>query len=283
LFDAQLEGSDHRGRPLSILKRNAFSKIYVSLAGPVMNFILAAALFTLLFSFIGISVGYEPVIGEVQADSPAAIGGIQPGDRILAIEGTPLNTFQDLSAIMATQGEQKELEFRVQRGDEIQAILITPSRREDGRLVIGVVVDQSKTVKEKVSPIDAIRYGMRQTVMMMGLLVGAIVQMATGKISVAENLSGPVSLAQIIVETASTGLINTLELTAFLSVNLGIMNLIPLPALDGGKMVLYIVEIFRRKPFSPAVEGWISMVGFVLIITLTVFLTFKDILHVFGG
>ncbi|MDR0468791.1 MAG: RIP metalloprotease RseP [Peptococcaceae bacterium] len=284
LFDAQLEGADRRGRPLSILKRKALSKIYVSLAGPVMNFMLAAVLFTLLFSFIGLSVGYEPIIGEVQPDSPAAVGGLLPGDRILAIEGTPLYTFQDLSVIIAAYDEQKELEFRIQRGSEIRTLSITPQRRlEDGRLVIGVVVDQNYVMTEKVSPVDAIRYGMKQTVTMIGLLVGAVVQMVTGQISLAENLSGPISLAQIIAETASTGAINTFSLTAFLSVNLGIMNLLPLPALDGGKIILYFVEILRRKPFSIAVEGWINLVGFALIMTLMVVLTFKDILHFIGG
>jgi regulator of sigma E protease len=284
LFDPKVEGEDSRNRPLSFLKRSAISKIYVSMAGPAMNFVMAALLFTLLFSFIGVVVGYEPVVGEVQPDSPAAVAGVLPGDRVLAIEGEPLHMFQDISRFIAAQGGQRELAFLIQRGGETLTLRMTPMPTPEGdRLVVGVSIDPSTVIWERMSPIEAVRSGMSQTFIMMRLLMEAIVQMATGKISVADNLSGPVSLAQIIAETASTGLIRTLQLTAFLSVNLGIMNLMPLPALDGGKVIVYLIEMVRRKPFSLAVEGWINTVGFALLLTLMVILTFKDIIQALGG
>jgi regulator of sigma E protease len=117
---------------------------------------------------------------------------------------------------------------------------------------------------------------------MIGALYDAISQMVTGKISVSENLSGPIALAQIIMETASTGLANTIFLTAFLSVNLGIMNLLPLPALDGGKIIVYLIELIRRKPLKLEVESWVNIVGFALLIALMFVLTLKDILQVLG-
>jgi regulator of sigma E protease len=249
-----------------------------------MNFVLAALIFVLLFSFIGETVDYQAVIGEVQPGSPAAAAGLEPGDQILSIDGETLASWQDLSRILGEKAGRGELEIVMQRGDREMITQITPRYdQEAGRVLIGVVVDANRTIVEKVNPFRAVYLGLRQTFMMIGAMVGAIVQMATGQISVSENLSGPVALVQIIGETAASGLVNTLFLTAFLSVNLGIMNLLPIPALDGGKVVVYLIELLRRKPMRLEVEGWINMVGFALLISLMLLLTFKDIFRVFGG
>ncbi|MCL1805892.1 MAG: RIP metalloprotease RseP [Clostridiales bacterium] len=282
LFNSELEGEDRKGRPLSIVNRKALSKAYICVAGPVMNFLLAAVLFTVVFSFIGVPVAYEAVIGEVQPDSPAAEGGMLPGDRVLSIGGEALESWSDLSRVLAAYRNEESVEFHIQRGAEGLILEVKPRlNEEEDRVLIGVIVDQRRAVVEKVSPWRGVRLGLSQTFIMMGALLEAIAHMATGRISVSENISGPVALAQVIMETASTGLSNTLFLTAFLSVNLGIMNLLPLPALDGGKIIMYAVELIRRKPLKLEVEGWINVVGFVLLISLMVILTFKDIFQLF--
>ena len=284
LFDSQLEGHDGRGRSLSIIGRKAPSKMYVSIAGPILNFILAALLFTLLFSVIGFTVGYEAVVGEVRPDSPAAEAGIQPGDRILSIEGEPLEAWQDLSRILSAKEDESELRFVIQRDGGEYTLTVRPQyNQSEGRLMIGVVVDEESAITQRLSPAEGIMVGLRQTWLMISLLCGALVQMATGQISVSENLSGPVALAQVIGQTISSGFSDTLFLTAFLSVNLGIMNLIPFPALDGGRIIVYLVELARRKPMKLETEGWINAIGFVFLISLMLFLTFKDIIRVFGG
>ena len=130
---------------------------------------------------------------------------------------------------------------------------------------------------------EAVASGLRQTFAMVGFLLEALVQMATGQISASENLSGPLGLARTIGEAAASGLRDTLLLTAFLSVNLGIMNLLPIPALDGGKIIVGIVELVRRKRLKTEVEGWINAAGFALLIILFVVLTFKDIMQFFTG
>ena len=283
LFDSQLEGLDKRGRPLSIMGRKAPSKMYVSLAGPVFNFVLAAVLFTLLFSVIGFTVGYEAVVGEVRPDSPAWESGMLPGDRILSIEGEPLAAWQDLSRILSAKEDESELPFVVQRDGREQTLQVRPRySQSDGRLMIGVVVDERYAITQRISPGEGIMLGLRQTWLMISLLCGAIIQMVTGQISVSDNLSGPVALAQVIGQTISSGFSDTLFLTAFLSVNLGIMNLIPFPALDGGRIIVYLIELARRKPLKLETEGWINAVGFAFLISLMLFLTFKDILRVFG-
>lgn len=284
LFNPQLEGVDRRGRPLSIMNRKALAKVYVCIAGPIMNFILAAVLFTFLFSVIGVTTGYEAVIGEVQPDSPASRGGIQAGDQVVSIEGEALESWQDLSRILASYKDGAPLDFRIRRDGSELLLKVSPQWiPEEERAIIGVIVDQNRPIVAKISPAEAVGLGLRQTFLMIGALFGAIGQMITGRISVSENLSGPVALAQVIMETASTGLTNTLFLTAFLSVNLGIMNLLPLPALDGGKIIVYLIELVRRKPLKAEIEGWINTVGFVLLISLMVVLTFKDIFSAFRG
>ena len=278
LFDTELEGADQRGRSLSLAGRRAIEKVYVSIAGPVMNFLLAAILFAVLFSFLGITVGYAPVIGTVQPDSAAMEAGILPGDRILAIEGETLATWQDLSAILATNGSDGPLRFTIQRDEDVIELLVTPRfNQEENRIMIGVVVDDTQGIVERFPPLQGIQLGIGQTIGTMGSLIDAIASMVIGKVSIKENLSGPVALTMVIAETVSSGLSDTLFLTAFLSVNLGIMNLLPIPALDGGRILLCLVEMLRRKPLKVEVEGWINAAGFVLLITLMVYLTFKDI------
>ncbi|MCL2166240.1 MAG: RIP metalloprotease RseP [Clostridiales bacterium] len=284
LFDSELEGSDGRGRPLSIVHRKALPKMYISFGGPVMNFLLSALVFTILFSFIGVSTGYEPVIGEVQTDSPAGEAGILPGDRILSIDGESLSAWADLSRILTEKQDRTTLTFIIQRGADRISLPVEPRYyAEEGRVMIGVTVDGNYAIIERFPPLTAIGLGLRQTWIMIGLLISAISQMVSGQIDVAENLSGPVELAHVIGQTVTTGLPDTLFLTAFLSVNLGIMNLLPVPALDGGRILIYLVELVRRKPMNLHVEGWINALGFALLISLMVLLTFKDIFKLFGG
>lgn len=284
LFDPHLEGNDRKGRPLSLADRKAFSKIYISLAGPAMNFVMTAALFIVLFSFIGVTTGYEAVVGEVNEGSAAQGAGILPGDRIVSIDGEALGSWQDLSRILADKKEGSTLIFLIQRGTETLSAAVTPNYNpEENRMMIGVVVDTKQAIIEKFSLLRSIGLGLSQTMVMIGALLEAVIQMITGKISISDNLSGFVGLAQVIGDTVSNGFSDTLFLTAFLSVNLGIMNLLPIPALDGGRVVMYLIELVRRRPLKLEVEGWINAVGFALLISLMIFLTIKDLVRLFGS
>jgi regulator of sigma E protease len=282
MFDPLLEGNDSKGRPLSISKRGALTKIYVHLAGPVMNFLLAAAIFAILFSFIGVMSGFEPVIGEVQPGSPAAAAGLAPGDRVVSIFGETIEKWSDLGRILASHPQTSEFDFTIRRGT--QEIVLAVSPRLDpieNRVVIGVIVDQERIVYEKTSPIKGVTKGLSETFVVIRVISSAVAMMVTGQISVSENLSGPLQLAQMIGETASTGFANTLFLTGLISVNLGIMNLMQIPALDGGKIVIYLIELVRRRPMKEEIEGWVNGVGLVLLLCLAVILTFKDFFTIF--
>ena len=284
LFDPDQKGLDGRGRPLSFIDRGPWSKIFVLSSGPVMNFVLGAILFTLVFSVLGAFVGFEPVIGEVNPDSPAMAAGILPGDRILAIDGEPLETWYDLTRIMGEKQVPAVMEFALQRGAETITLSVTPVFHPDqNRVMIGVVVDSRYSIVERVSPLRGIALGLAQTVGLIGAVFGGIAGMVAGRVSVGDNLAGPVAVVQIIGETASSGFSDTLYLTALLSINVGILNLLPIPALDGGRIIVYLVELVRRKPITLKLEAWINGVGFVLLISLMIILTFRDLFRIFGG
>lgn len=282
-FDEDMEKMDEKGRLTSILARGPWQKIFVSFAGPLMNFLLAILLFAALFSFIGIPGDYEPVIGEVSPGSPAEAAGLLPGDRILSLEGEPLEVWSELSLILQEKSGEEPLTLVVERAGQELALSLTPRFDEtEGRLLIGVIVDAGHVIQTRFSLWEGIKLGFTQTLTLIGLLIQVISQMITGQASVTENLSGPVVLVQTISETAASGFSNTVFLTAFLSVNLGIMNLLPIPGLDGGKILLYLIEAVRRKPLDLEKEGWLNLAGFALIFFLMIALTFKDIVNVFG-
>ena len=282
-FDDDLEKLDEAGRPTSILSRGPWQKIFVSLAGPLMNFILAILLFAVLFSLIGVAADYEPVIGQVSAGSPAEEAGLLPGDRIVSINGQLLEGWSDLTPILQKETGERPLELVIDRqGQEIKLMLTPRFDETENRMLIGVVVDQTQVIKARFGLWEGIKMGISQTVNLIGLLIQTILQMVTGKASVSENLSGPVALVQTISQTASSGFSNTVFLTAFLSVNLGIMNLLPVPGLDGGKILLYLVEAVRGRPLDLEKEGWLNLAGYALLIVLMIALTFKDLAKVFG-
>ena len=282
-FDDDLEGVDRKGRPLSILGRGPWQKIYVSFAGPLMNFVLAILLFALLFSVIGVAADYQPVIGEISEGSPAEAAGLMPGDRIVSIDGQALSGWSDLSAILREETGQRALDIVIDRqGQELTLALIPRFDAAEGRALIGVVADQTKVINARFGLWEGVKMGITQTITLIGLLIQTIAQMVTGQLSVAENLSGPVVLVQTISQTASSGLSNTIFLTAFLSVNLGIMNLLPIPGLDGGKILLYLIEALRGKPMDLEKEGWLNLAGYALLLFLMIALTFKDLAKVFN-
>ena len=248
-----------------------------------MNFILAILLFAMLFSLIGVAADYEPVIGQVSAGSPAEEAGLLPGDRIVSINGQLLEGWSDLTPILQKETGERPLELVIDRqGQEIKLMLAPRFDETENRMLIGVVVDQTQVIKARFGLWEGIKMGISQTVNLIGLLIQTILQMVTGKASVSENLSGPVALVQTISQTASSGFSNTVFLTAFLSVNLGIMNLLPVPGLDGGKILLYLVEAVRGRPLDLEKEGWLNLAGYALLIVLMIALTFKDLAKVFG-
>lgn len=237
-------------------------------AGPLMNFLLAAVIFA-----AGAAVVGEPrdaVVGGTRSGLPAAAAGLRPGDQVLAVNGLPTRTWTDLQrAIEAAKGGA--IEVSVRRGAETFALQIQPVLDpESKRHIIGV---EPKIYP--VGPLKAVREGMRSTVFLTRSIFVQLGQMVVGQVE--PQVAGPVGIVRAVAETSQHGFLTLLQLMAMLSINVGILNLLPFPALDGSRLVFLGVETLRGRPISAARENMIHLVGFVLLLGLMVVITYTEL------
>lgn len=230
-----------------------------------MNFVLAVLLFVVYFMLIAV----PPTITYVEPNSPSAIGGMLPGDRPVEINGQKVTSTEEIiHTIEVSAG--KELKFVVRRQKELVNLTIMPEER-DGQGRIGIVIDSKPQYPFFVS----LRAGVTQTWSITTQLVGDIARMITGKQKA--EISGPIGIVQIVGETARQGIPQLLILAIILNINLGLLNLLPVPVLDGGWIVILLVEAVRGKPLKPEARGIVQFIGLALLVLLMVFATFKDL------
>lgn len=234
-------------------------------AGPFMNFVLAIILFTIYFSLAVV----PPTITHVEPHAPAHQAGLQPGDEFVEINGTPVETSAQVVEIIQAHPGQA-LAVTIKRNGKILTIPVTPAE-ENNVGVIGVAIDYKPRYPLGMS----LRAGFINTWQMTGQLIRGLVQMITGKIE--PQLSGPIGMAQIVGQSARQGFASLLILAVVLNVNLGLLNLLPVPVLDGGWLVILIVEALRGKPLAPESRGIAQFVGLAVLILLMLFATFQDI------
>lgn len=256
--------------------------IFVS-AGSAMNFLTAIILFTAIFMYVGIPtpLGDNSISGVV-AGSVAEMAGIKSGDKIVAIDGASITTWNELtSQINNNQGQPMNIVIR--RGDEQFEVTLTPSYDEkQEKMLIGV---QQNMVLERGNIFAAVKYGVRETYEITLLLIDAVGNLVTGQVSVTddeEGLMGPVGIFHTIDVTAKAGFLYVVNLMALLSVNLGLINILPVPALDGSKLVFLAIEGVRGKPVDPSKENFVHFLGFALLMLLMIVVTYKDILRLFS-
>ncbi|WP_408886935.1 RIP metalloprotease RseP [Limobrevibacterium gyesilva] len=264
-------------------EKSVLSRAIVVAAGPVANFILAAVLFFALFAAVGRPVAL-PEVGEVIADSAAAKAGLQQGDRITGIDDSrdsrPVNRFEDLQRIVAANPGQP-LILHIRRGDAAQDIRVTPEARDGGSgKQIGVLgVRGGATVFEQLSIPQALVAGVGQTWdVTVQTLAGVWSMIAQNKAG--EDLGGPLRIAQLSGQVASLGFASLVSFIAVLSVNLGLINLFPIPVLDGGHLLFYAAEAIRGRPLPPRAQEYGFRAGFALLIGLFVFATWNDLAHI---
>ncbi|MEK5184416.1 RIP metalloprotease RseP [Solibacillus sp. FSL W7-1324] len=245
-------------------------------AGPLFNFILAFFIFLIIGLIQGIPSD-EPIIAEVVDDSVASSAGLVDGDKVVKVNGQPISTWEQLSA-QIFNNPNKTVTFEVERPAGNEIIELTPKavEQEGGQPYgqIGVMRSIEK------NPLQAVVYGVEETynmIITIGKLVGKLV---TGQFSI-DALSGPVGIYKTTETVVTFGLYNILYFAAMLSVNLGIMNLLPLPALDGGRLLFFAVEAVRGKPIDRQKEGMVHFVGILLLMILMVVVTWNDIQRFF--
>lgn len=262
----------------SFESKKLWQRMSVIIAGPFMNFVLGALLFIVVFAWFGLPVASnDNIIGEVLPDQPAAIAGITPGDRILEVNGISTPDWTALTEqIHAKPGEK--LLFKIEKAGtkDIVSMEITPELdQEQGRGLIGIT---PQVMYQKVSILKSAQYGLQQTAQFTRMVVVIIIQMFTGEVPL--ELSGPVGVVQVIGEGAKQGLSNLFTLTAILSIQFGILNLLPIPALDGGQLAVMTYEGIRRKPLSSEKKGWLQLTGFALLMALMIAVTYQDIVRI---
>lgn len=229
---------------------------------------------------------YPPLVQGVQPLTPASEAGLRPGDIILRADGGDLTAFDDLRRVVMASGDET-ISLDVWRDGNVQQFQITPTERDTGdgdggferRVMIGVVGGQIYApVTETPMPWSALGYGVTRMIDVIVQSLNGIKHIVIGTIG-AENLQGPIGIAQVSGETASQGFLNFVILIGVISTAIGMLNLFPIPVLDGGHFVVFLVEAIRGRPPSQAVQQFAMTIGLGLILLLMVFATYNDIMR----
>ena len=255
--------------PRAFCNKNVWARMAITFAGPLMNLLVAVIFFLVAFMYFGTPAD-NGLLGTVAQDGPAAAAGLQPGDVIVSLGDTPIADWRELQLYMANVRPGEDLAVGYMRGGELHTVMVQPAAAEDGRALIGV----SQGIK-RAGFFTSLKLGFTTTVSFTLLLLQALAEMITGAAPV--ELAGPVGMVSLVDEYASVGLMYLFLFTGMLSVNLGVMNLLPFPALDGARLVFLLIEAVRRRPIDRDKEAMVHFVGFVLLMLLTLVVTYFDI------
>ncbi|MEQ7177856.1 RIP metalloprotease RseP [Enterococcus thailandicus] len=274
----EADGTEIRIAPRDVQFQSAklWQRMLTNFAGPMNNFILAIFLFIVLaFMQGGIQVTNTNQIGAVLPDGAAEVAGLKENDHILSINDKKITSWTDLTS-QITANPEKTLNFEVQRDGKVQDIEVTPKSVESNGQKVGQLGIQAPM---KTGFIDKIVGGTKQAFSSSLEIFKALGSLFTG--FSLNKLGGPVMMFQLSSEAASQGMMTVIGLMAMLSMNLGIVNLLPIPALDGGKLVLNVIEGVRGKPLSQEKEGILTLIGFGFLMLLMVLVTWNDIQRFF--
>ncbi|WP_226578843.1 RIP metalloprotease RseP [Halobacillus litoralis] len=244
-------------------------------AGPLMNFVLAIVLFMILGFIQGVPSD-EAKLGQIQNNSPADEAGLMAGDEVIAVDGESVSTWEEFTRIIRNHPEE-EVTLTVNRSGETQELNVTPAAIEDRDMTIGQV-GVARAFEESFT--KKLSFGFTQTYEWSTLILTNLGKLVTGQFSL-DMLSGPVGIYDATDQVVRTGFTNFVMWTAILSINLGIVNLLPLPALDGGRLLFVGLEGVRGKPIDPQKEGIVHFIGFALLMLLMLVVTWNDIQRLF--
>jgi regulator of sigma E protease len=263
----------------SYLTKTPWQKFLTLAAGPAMNLLVALIVLMALALFAGVPSGVSNEIETVSNNQPAFKAGLKPGDKLLAING---QAYEKMTAAIEYihNNPNKPLALTLDRQGKTLKISATP--KLDERLKIGLLGFSPKPVYSRVNPFQAAYYGLEQTISMVLLTLIIVGKLVTGGVSLTD-LAGPVGIAQITGKYAQSGLVSLAYFTAFLNVNIGVLNLLPIPALDGGRIVFVFIEWARKKAVDSKLENQINYWGFVVLLVLMALVSAHDILRILRG
>lgn len=255
----------------NFMNQSPWDRIKIIFMGPLVNIATALILMILVVFMTGVPVNK---VGTLAPDMPAIQAGMQEGDSIVEIEGMKTKSWNDVVKAIESNSDQV-INVVVERNDnEVKSLEIIPVESE-GKMMIGISPSFEKDLGQSISS------GTKATLNMSTMMIDVVKQLFTGKADI-DSFSGPVGIIAIVDDVASTGWVNLIYLTAVLSLNLGILNLLPIPALDGSKILIYGFEALSGKPMNKNLEMRLTMVGFAILMAFTIFITFKDIIRLIG-
>jgi regulator of sigma E protease len=269
----------------SFIFKNVYQRIAIVSAGPIANFLLAITIFTFLFQVNGLTT-VLPIVDMVSENSAAFEAGLQKGDRILAVDAKEITDFEEIRGIVS-QSAEKALQLKVSRQGEIINIAITPKAQVTKDLFgdeikVGMIgVSSSSISSQELTLGQSFIHANKETYNISIAIFKAIGELVTGRRSV-EELGGPIKIAQYTGKTVDMGAMAVLWFMAMISVNLGVMNLLPVPVLDGGHLFYYLIELIFRKPLPQKAQQIGFHLGFSLVMALMLFTTFNDVRQLFN-
>lgn len=269
----------------SFVGQNVYQRMAIVSAGPVSNLLLAIVIFTILFRINGLNT-VLPIVDAVMPESAAFAANIQKGDKVVAIDNKEIKDFEDIRAIISASNE-KEMLFKIRRNDNIIEIKITPKIQlrkdffgDDVKMpTIGIAASQVD--HQNLSLGQSFAQANIETYDVSIAIFKTIGELIVGQKSVKE-LGGPIKIAKYSGKTVQMGMMSVLWFMAMISINLGVMNILPVPVLDGGHLFYYIIEAVRGKALSPEAQRFGFRIGLILILTLMAFTTVNDVVQIFS-
>jgi regulator of sigma E protease len=283
---AALAAMSEEERRHSFVHQPVGPRAAIVVAGPLANFLLAIVIFAGLFMIFG-KPSTSPRVDAVQPGSAAAAAGFQPGDLVLTINGRPIDSFPDMQQIVSTSAGET-LVFEVDRGGARVTLKAVPALKEikdrfgnvirQGQLGITRSPTPEDTHFQPVGPLKAVELGVQRTWFVVERTLSYIGGVVAGR-EAADQLGGPIRIAQVSGQVATEGLASLFSLAAVLSVSIGLLNLFPVPLLDGGHLLFYAIEAVRGKPLSERAQEVGFRIGLAIVVMLMIFATYNDILH----
>lgn len=259
-------------------------------AGPMANFLLAIVVYAAVNLTFGVRT-ISPTVGEVKPGMPAAMAGIKPGDVITSVDGWSVEGFEDVQRVVSINAG-KPLKFGIDRGGEKLSITVTPEGHTQDdtfggtfkRGLVGITPSSLAGYKDakSVGPFEALRLGVRETYANLAHTVQGIADIVTQR-QAADQMGGPILMAQVTAKVAEGGIEPMLRWIAFISANIGFLNLLPIPVLDGGHLVYYAIEGIMRRPMSRRMQEIGFQIGVALVLMLMVYVNLNDLLRVWRG
>jgi len=280
--DSEIDPADI---PISFTHKHVFKRILIVAAGPAFNLLLAAVIFFVIFMISGVFI-LKPAVGRIQKDTPAEQAGLQVDDLILAIDNVALRDWDEMSRLISTSGG-KILNLSVRRGDSELIFTVQPELKTTQnifgepvqRYVIGIGPSGDGYSRE-LNPVEAIGESVVQTYHVTRLTIVSIFKLIVGSIST-KTLGGPLMIAEMAGQQAKQGAANLVFFIALLSINLAVLNFLPIPVLDGGHLLFFFIEAAIGRPVNMRMREIAQQVGIFVLILLMVFVFYNDITRIF--